>query len=354
MDADSPKPEPPDDERKKKLVRNGLIAGAAVLIVGLAVALIVVLAGGSDDGAASADAKPAASRAQGPDGEYVAQIRPHVKRLSESARVTGRALGVASRPRDVPRVARTARQQMVLVQQVRGRVADVPAGHTSRKARGELSRATQAHRQYLGTLSRIAQLPTPRALKSLPRAQKQARKALRHYRAFSREAPGMIGGITTAELADMSGVRSALNAKRTKEQEAEREAAEASAAAARAAAPSSSGGSSSTGGGNSNNGPAVEGVSGQDIGGSVAISARYCDRTPGAVNSFVYIFYIRASSGETVASDSYSSSQTRACNDISWSFPDHFPLGSYTASVTVDNLTNGVTGSGSGSFSVVD
>lgn len=355
MDAESPEPQTPDDERRKKLLRNGLIGGAAVLIVGLAVALIVVLAGGSDDAPATGSpdsARAATSRAQGPDGEYVTQVRPHVKRLSESARVTGKALAVASKPRDVQRVSRTARQQMALVQQVRGRLADVPAGRTSRKARGELARATQAHRQYLGTLSRIAQTPTPRALKAVPRAQRQARKALVHYRAFSTQVPGMIGGITTAELADMSGLRAALVAKRAKEEQEAKEAEE----AARPAAPSTGGegGGGEGGGGDSYSGPVVEQVSARDAGGTVDISARYCDRTPGTVNTFEYRFSIRDSSGANVASDYYSADQTRACNDISWSFPDGFALGSYTATVQVNNLSNGVSGGNSGSFSVIN
>lgn len=348
MHPDSSEPQTSDDERRKKLLRYGLIGGAAVLIVGLAVALIVVLAGGSDEAPATASARAATSRAQGPDGEYVAQVRPHVKRLSESARVTGKALAVASKPRDVQRVSRTARQQMALVQQVRGRLADVPAGRTSRKARGELARATQAHRQYLGTLSRIAQTPTPRALKAVPRAQRQARKALTHYRAFSTQIPGMIGGITTAELADMSGLRAALVAKRAKEEQEAKKAEE----AARPAAPPSGGGGG--GGDATRNGPVVEGVSGRDAGSTIEISARYCDRTPGTVNTFEYSFSIRDSSGANVASDYYSANQTRACNDISWSFPDTFAFGSYTATVQVNNITNGVSGGNSGYFSVIN
>lgn len=315
------------------------------MIVGLVVALVFAL-GGSDEAAADSSS----ARASGPDGEYVAAVRPPLSRLSTSVKVTSRSLANASRPRDVARVSRTARQQLALVQEMRSRIADVPRTDQSRRAAGELSRATQAHRQYLIALSRVSSLPAKRALKSLPGARNEARKALVHYRAVGRQIPGSVGGITTSGIADISGLRTALRAKVADEERAEREAAEArerARAASRPAAPSNSGSS----GGSTYSGPVVSGVTGHDAGGTINVSASYCDRTPGAVNQFRYTFTLN---GQSYASDSYTASQTRACNQISWNFPDGFPLGPYSITVTVDNLTNNVSGSGTGSVSVVN
>ncbi len=90
-----------------------------------------------------------------------------------------------------------------------------------------------------------------------------------------------------------------------------------------------------------------------DRGPFVEISASYCDHTPGAVNDFVYTFRV-VQGGSVLAEGGYPASQTRACNDLYYTFEDSFPLGTYEVQVLVENLTNTVSGSGVGSLSVIN
>jgi S1-C subfamily serine protease len=106
----------------------------------------------------------------------------------------------------------------------------------------------------------------------------------------------------------------------------------------------SNGGSASADCTNPNACPAISSVRASDSGGTLDISADYCDRTPGDVNEFQYTFAVIADDGTPVGGDEQFMSQTRACNTISTSIGDSFPAGTYTVVVRVDNLTNGVGG----------
>lgn len=311
-------------------------AGAVILLLGAVLAF--VLLSGDDDSAT-------ASSAEGPSAEYLSAVSGPVARLNRSAEITGRALTRASRSRDVARIARTADQQLTVVVTTRARIADIPAGPADRAARGSLSRATQAHRTLLTSLARLDDLETAQARAQVKRIRTQSQRVLGQYRAFFAEAPSLPKGITSAGLTDLSGLNQALADKLKKEQEAA-----AADEASGGGGEGDSGGSSSS---SSSRGPVITSPYGSDIGSLIEVGAQYCDRTPGAVNDFIYSFQIRRG-GAVLAEDSYGASQTRACNSISTTFNDSFGLGSYEVVVSVNNLTNNVSASAVGSLNVTN
>ncbi|MGE3138132.1 MAG: hypothetical protein AB7I08_08655 [Thermoleophilia bacterium] len=329
----APPPPPPDGSAPSG--RNNtpwiIAAVAGGVVVALAVVLAVVLLGGGDEDAEASGGPQAAARA-----EYAASVKAPVARLTASAEATGAVLGRTSDAGDLARVGRMANQQLKVVQRARARIAETPSTPGSRKLAGTLLRATQQHRAYLTSLVRITDLPGAEAKSRMARVVKDGRRVVVSYRQVARQSPGLTTRITTAGLADVSGLRQAVNAK----------------AAAEAAAATPSGGGGGGGGGGSSSGTTTDGrlavtsVSASDLGGTISISANYCDRTPGTVNDFIYTFRLERG-GEVYAQDSYPASQTRACNGIGWDFSDTFPVGYYTARVIVSNLTNGVEASSS-------
>ncbi len=316
------------------------LAVGGVIVLGLGAAVGVLFVRGGEAGppaAAAAEAPP------GPSAEYATSVRAPLHRLTDSAQVTGRVLAGASGEEDVARVGRMATQQLAVVQTARSKIAEIEAGPAERRARGALSRATQAHRAYLGMLARLPDAEA--APDRLPQIRTHARRAIAQYRLFLVEVPSAPKGITVAGLGDLTGVKQALSAKRRAIEEAEAERAEAERAEAERAEESD--------GPSGIPGPVVSGVATTDRGSFVEISATYCDRTPGAVNDFVYTFRV-VQNGIVLAEDGYTASQTRACNGLYQTFGDSFPLGTYEVQVVVDNLTNQVGGSAVGSLTVIN
>lgn len=315
-----------------------ILIGAAVVIVALVAVLVIALTRGSGD--------DVQTTATGVDAAYVTAVTGPVTRLGDSAEATGRTLARASKPADVVKVAHMADQQLLLVQSSRRTIAlvDVPA--SAHLASGTLARATQAHRNYLVTLSRLPDLETAKAVASLKAAKRQVATALTQYRRFGRADSTLVAPITTAGMADLGGLRTALAAKARQEAEA-------------AGQSSGSGGTGSRGdggetGSSSGGGQlSVSGAGGDDLGGTIRLFADYCDRSPGRVNDFIYSFEITRN-GSVVASDSYSASQTRACNSIAMDFNDGLALGQYGVSVTVSNLTNNLQGTSYGTLVVTN
>lgn len=311
------------------------VAGAVLL--GLVAAVVVLFVRGGDD---AADAPPAAAAPAGPSPEYVTAVERPVRRLTQSAQVSGRVLARASGADDVAAVGRMATQQIAVVEEARATIADIQGGPGERAATGSLSRATQAHRTYLASLVRLPDADPSSARGRITNIRGQAKRALANYRAFLAEVPGVPRGITAAGLADVTGLTEALSAREREAQEA--------AAAAEDEGPSGDGGDAGGSGG-----PVVSRVATTDRGSFVEISATYCDRTPGTVNDFVYTFRV-VSGGTVLAEDAYSLSQTRACNDLYMTFDDTFAIGTYEAQVLVENLTNRVSGSAVGSLNVIN
>jgi hypothetical protein len=304
-----------------------------VVVLGLVAAVVLLLVAGDDD------PEPATANEAGPSPEYVTAIQAPIRRLTDSAEVTGRVLARASRQGDLARVGRMATQQLVVVQAARTRIADIPAGSREVEARGALSRATQAHRTYLASLSRLPAADPASGRERLRRIRADARRTLAGYRAFYAQVPDVPKGITAAGLSDLSGLAEALQDKQRAAEESPVP-----------DEPSDEGGGGDEG---PDGGPVVSNVATTDRGGFVEISARYCDRTPGAVNDFVYTFRV-VRDGVVLAENSYAASQTRACNDLYQTFDDSFALGSYEVQVVVENLTNNVSGSAVGTLRVIN
>ena len=348
--------EPPPDPSPEPGIRlpRWVLPAAGVLLLGLVAAVAILLvAGDNADGSSEADAAEPT-----PSTEYVTAVRGSLRRLTDSSRVTGRILARASDAGDVARIGRMATQQLEVVQAARARVADIQTGPAERKARGALSRATQAHRAYLASLARLTDADLERARGGLNQIRTQARRTLVHYKAFFVEVPSAPKGITVAGLSDLAGLGQALEAKQRAVEEAEAAAeakAEAEAEAAREREREQQGPAEDEGSEGSfpPGGPTVSNVATTDRGGFVEISASYCDRTPGAVNDFFYTFRV-VQAGTVLAENGYAASQTSACNDLYITFEDVFPLGTHEVQVIVDNLTNAVSGSAAGTLSVIN
>lgn len=315
---------------------------AGLVVVGLAAALVVLLmrAGGDDPTAPPA---AAAEAPKGPSPEYVAAVQGPIGRLTDSAQVTGRVLTRASDEDDVAKIGRMATQQLAVVQNARARIAEIETGPRERAARGALSRATQAHRTYLASLARLPDAEAETAVERVPQIRAQARRMLAQYRAVFVKLPTVPKGITIAGVGDLAGLRQALAAQQRAAEQAAEEAEREEQSLAPYGGPS----------GSSLGEPAVSDVATTDRGPFVEISASYCDHTPGAVNDFAYTFRV-VEGGSVLAEGGYGASQTRACNDLYYTFEDSFPLGTYEVQVLVDNLTNGVSGSAAGSLTVIN
>lgn len=336
------------DERDARTIRprsRGVLRWAlpicAVCVAGLAAALVGVLLTGGEDASASEPPRPRSS------ATFAASATPSLDRLTDSAMVTGRVLARAADARDLARIGRMADQQLVVVQAAVARIAGLPTSPEERRTRGALLRATQAHRTYLSSLARLPDLAAPDARRRVGAIRAKARLALTHYRAFLALVPGAARAITTSGLGDLAGLGQAIDGKERAEIE-EREAEEAAAAEAAARAEPPASVPSYHGGV-----PTVSRVTAVDAGGSIEVTADYCDRTPGAVNDFAYTFRI-VDAEYPHAETSYRASQTRACNTIGMSFVDDLPYGTFDVVVIVENLTNAVSGSGLGSVSVID
>ena len=109
-----------------------------------------------------------------------------------------------------------------------------------------------------------------------------------------------------------------------------------------------------SGGGNSTAQPVVECVSVVARRGRITVNGRYCDRTPGYINDFTYVFAVisRGSAGE-LGSSTVNRSQTRACPNVSTTITGVSAPGDYYVEMTVVNHTNGRSGDGrSKAFSI--
>lgn len=109
-----------------------------------------------------------------------------------------------------------------------------------------------------------------------------------------------------------------------------------------------------SGGGSSSSQPVVECVSVVARRGRITVNGRYCDRTPGYINDFTYVFAVisRGSAGE-LGSSTVNRSQTRACPNVSTTITGVSAPGDYYVEMTVVNHTNGRSGDGrSKAFSI--
>ena len=324
---------PPVDQRRRLTRARRWAPRLAAAGVAAAAAAAALMAAGC--GEASLPAADASTNASNPTTEFATAVRAPVGRLTDSAQVTGRRLVAADAADDITGIAHMADQQLAVVQQAQARIAEIPATGSESTARGTLARAAQAHRTFLASLARLDRNAEVTPEDQVGRLRSQAHAALRQYRGFFVLMPGTPRGVATAGLAELAGVKLALEDRQREQVEAEDEGGLLIESEPAGAAPE------------------VSNVATTDRGGFVEISADYCDRTPGTVNDFAYTFRI-VQGGTVLAEDTYTASQTKACNHLYQSFIDDYPLGTYEVQVIVDNHTNQVSGSAAGTLTVIN
>lgn len=311
--------------RRATLVAVAAVGGATALIA--AAGAWLILAGGGPGALAERSGAEEAA-------VYGRTIAGPVQRLTGSARVSGRILAGTGSPRDLASVRRMAAQQVAVVTRARSDLAEIEVTGNRRRSLGILLRASARHREVLGTLARIDASRPSATLDRFPVLVAAARGAVADYRVALRGLPGVTVAVTSSGLADLQGVRQAL------ERQQERLDAAAAAEAARQAEAAEAARRLREGG-DARLGPVVSGFSASDLGGTVAVDAVVCDRTPGAVNDFVYTLQLRGPAFDTHV---LTASQTRACNPVSFRVADIYASGAYSATLRIDNLTNGVSG----------
>lgn len=178
---------------------------AAVTLVVAAVLVITMVTRGGDGPAADGPGAPAG---------YLARINSQYQLLTRSATVTGNALSTASQARDVARINTVAERQLEAVSTAYTALAALPVSPDERPAQVALVRAAGQQRRYLALLVRTTGSAPQVGLRQVPAVGREGRDTVSAYRAFTAAAPGAATTITTAGLADTSGLADALRAKK--------------------------------------------------------------------------------------------------------------------------------------------
>ena len=316
--------------RRRLAILSGVgIAAVAAAVVGGG----LLLTGGKDE----APQTPAGGLTS-----WTRNANREMSLLSRSVRATSASLTSTTSPQDLARVARSATQQAAIVGAVRARLAGMNVPAERRRALSTFQGAATYHRTYLATLARAAGTPNGGGAQYLGTAGAQGRRALAAYQSVSRLAPEVPDKVSGQGLVDTTGVqravRSALSQARATSRPATPRASSGSAGLASSKCPTSSAC------------PVPSAAGAIDAGSTIDVYVDYCDRTPGRVNNFVYTFQLI---GPTTATDTVTAAQSRACNRIRTSLFDNFPPGIYRFSITVENTTNGVSGTATtGAFEI--
>jgi hypothetical protein len=318
-----------------------LMVGAAVIVVAAGTGVYLL----TRDDSGSSPASSAAGQTTNAVAAYRRDSQAARQRLLASARVMSRRLEQTASAASLALLVRSANQQLAAVNQGRAELADLnPQGARARTANGLLVRASDAHRQLLLSVSRIDRNDPGRALKRFPAMVRDGRDAVAGYRRAAVAAGLAPASVLAAQgLGQLSGVQQALRAQETK-------LAEEAAAEQRDSSGGAGGGGGTSGGGGS---LSISSVTATDLGSTIRVTADYCDRTPGRVNSFAYTATV-FTGDVSLGSNTVYADQTRACNTVIVDIPDGMPLGSHGVAFTVDNLTNSVSTSASSGVTVVD
>lgn len=185
-----------------------VVAGAAAAVVALGVGGFLIFGGGGDG--ESASNSPAAAQPSG----YLSRIDRSYTQLTRSATATGNALSTAASAGDVARVNQVARRQLQVVSTAYTDLAKLPVTDAERPAQTALVRASSLHRRYLALLVRTTSIPAATGLGQVAGLERAGQQAVAGYRDFLRQAPEAAPTITAAGLADTSGLKAALKAKR--------------------------------------------------------------------------------------------------------------------------------------------
>ncbi len=308
-------------------------------MIGLVViGAILLLSGGDEPESLAADADSAA------EGGYPTLVRRPLDQLTRSAVATGTSLARVSEPGDINGFHRTVERQLEVVETARRSVARVSVAEPDRPAHRALITAAASQRRYLVALGRASSgQPSQSKVQAINRARKAGAQTLASYRGFFRLAPTAPDAITTTDLTDTAGLRSATQAA-------------IAAAAAEAAAAADARRQADTArqreADPSYSRAVFSSVAGTDQGSTLVVRGDFCDRTPGAVNTMLFTLDMIDSSGVVVESTTQQTAETRMCSSVTFSLPDRYPGGSYTVRIRADNLTNNVSGTGQGSLFV--
>lgn len=201
---------PPEPPAEKRIA--GLPVWVASLIGVLAVGVailggVLLLGGGGDDDANSVAAAGAAA-----DTTYAKKIATPLRQLTNSAVVTGKSLARVSEPGELRQLNRTVERQLDVVEGARSALTRVTVVSTDQRAHRALITAAATQRRYLVALGRASSgEPTQAKLQAVNRARKAGGEAIAAYRGFFRLAPAAPDAITSTDLTDTAGLRSALN-----------------------------------------------------------------------------------------------------------------------------------------------
>lgn len=166
-----------------------------------------------------------------PKAEYFKQVDPEIQRIAKSAEITQRTLARVSAPNQLSASRTTLVRQLDLVDEARANLtARRPENEAVRPAYARVNNAATAHRRYLVQLTRSMGQTDGKGLATLDSAGKLATTTTQAWSKVSADGSTAADAIASAEIADVSGVRTALRAQAT-ESAAKREEAKRAAAA---------------------------------------------------------------------------------------------------------------------------
>ncbi|WP_217924918.1 hypothetical protein [Miltoncostaea oceani] len=197
---------PPEPPPPAKIA--GLPVWAATLIGVLVLGMIAIggfllLSGGDDEGNENLAAGASAET-------YATQINRPLDQLTKSAVATGKSLARVSEPGEIRQLNRTAERQLDVVETARGSLTRISVTEADQRAHRSLIAAAANQRRYLVALGRASSgEPTQAKLRQINQARRAGAATVASYRTFFQLAPGAPDAITTTDLADTAGLRSA-------------------------------------------------------------------------------------------------------------------------------------------------
>lgn len=172
---------------------------AALLLIAL-VAVLVRGGGGSEQAPESATG-----------ARHAAQIKRPLTLLNASAVATSKALARVAEPGELAAFNRAAERQLDVVEEARAGLTSVDVSPADRRAQSRLIAAAAAQRRYLVQLGRAsAGTPSAASLSALNRARRAGGQTISAYETFFALVPAAPDAITSTDLTDTAGLRSAI------------------------------------------------------------------------------------------------------------------------------------------------
>ena len=186
----------------------GAIAGALVAVLVVVVAVLVLSGGNGGSGTTVAEGTTTAASG------YAEQVDRELDQLTASALATSDALTDTAQATDLRTANRSAQQQLALVESVQGRLASTQVAAESGAAHEALRAAVDDHRRYLVLLRDATAGDPAEGLAELSGLEEAGRQVTDRYGEFLDLAPDASSALTTADLTNIAGLRTALTAAR--------------------------------------------------------------------------------------------------------------------------------------------